>query len=97
MTGTPLHETLRQTAITGAVLQVLQQQWPRASDLAPSTLDPAAVGEHRLFVQAIRALVDEGLIAIEALLIGTGDEPVARGALLTHKGASMLEQVTRPM
>jgi hypothetical protein len=97
MTGIPLLDTLRQTAITGAVLQVLHSEWPRAIDLAPSTLDPTTPGEHRLFVQAVRALIDEGLIAIEALLIGVSDEPVARGALLTHKGASMLEQVTRPM
>jgi hypothetical protein len=48
-------------------------------------------------VQSIRALVDEGLIGIDALLLGTGDEPVARGAVLTHKGAAMLDQVTRPM
>ncbi|WP_375272223.1 hypothetical protein [Sphingomonas sp.] len=97
MTHVPLHETLRQSAITGAVLRVLHLNWPHPLDLAPSTLDPAAVGEDGLFVQSIRALVDEGLIAIEALLIGAGDEPVARGALLTHKGAAMLDQVTRPM
>ncbi len=97
MTGIPLFDTLCQTAITGAVLQVLHEEWPRAIDLAPSMLDPATPGEHRLFVQAIRALIDEGLIAIDALLIGTGDEPVARAALLTHKGAAMLHQVTRPM
>jgi hypothetical protein len=97
MTSTPLHETLQQTAITGAVLRMLHLNWPRSVDLSPSTLDPAAAGEHRLFVQAIRALVDEGLIGIDALLIGCGDEPVVRAALLTCKGAAMLDQVTRPM
>ena len=97
MTHAPLHETLRRSAITGAVLRVLHVNWPHPLDLAPSTLDPASIGEHALFIQSIRALVDEGLIGIEALLIGTGDEPLVRGALLTHKGAAMLDQVTRPM
>lgn len=97
MTGIPLHDTLRQSAITGAILRAVHVEWPAAVDLTPSTLDPPASGDDRLFVQAIRALIDEGLIAIEILLIGTGDEPVARRALLTHKGAAMLDQVTRPM
>lgn len=97
MIRAPLHDTLRQTAITGAVLHALHAQWPAATDLDPHALGVMGSDDDRLFVAAIRALVDEGLIAIEALLIGTADAPVARGAILTHKGWSVLDHVTRPM
>jgi hypothetical protein len=97
MTRVPLQETLQQAAITGAALRVLHLNWPRPTDLSPATLGLATGDDDRLFVQALRALMDEGLVSIEALLIGTGDGPVARGALLTHKAAATLEQVTRPM
>lgn len=102
MIRAPLHDTLRQTAITGAVLHLLHHCWPGVIDLQPGDLhahaaEPVDAEDHRLFVAAVRALVDEGLITIEALLIGTADEPVARGAILTHKGWSVLYHVTRPM
>ncbi|SEK96077.1 hypothetical protein SAMN05216382_1197 [Sphingomonas palmae] len=97
MISAPLHDTLRQTAITAAVLHVLHAAWPVATDLDPHALGVMGSDDDRLFVAAVRALVDEGLIAIEALLIGTADTPVARGAMLTHKGWSVLDEVTRPM
>lgn len=97
MTRAPLQETLQQAAITGAALRVLHLNWPQATDLSPPMLGLATGDDDRLFVQAIRALIDEGLVSIEALLIGVGDHPLARGALLTHKAVATLEQVTRPM
>ncbi|MBW6521999.1 hypothetical protein KZ810_00670 [Sphingomonas sp. RHCKR47] len=97
MTGAPLQDTLQQAAITGAVLRVLHINWPQPTDLSPAMLGLVTGEDDRLYVQAIGALVDEGLVSIEALLIGTPDGPVARGALLTRKAAATLEQVTRPM
>ena len=59
MTRAPLQETLRQAAITGAALRVLHLNWPQATDLSPPMLGLATGDDDRLFVQAIRALVDE--------------------------------------
>jgi hypothetical protein len=49
------------------------------------------------FLDAIHGLVDEGLVMIEALLVGAAAEPVAKGAVLTRRGATVLYHVTRPM
>lgn len=97
MIRAPLHDTLRQTAITGAVLHLLHAHWPTALALVPSAVAVDDHDDHRLFIAAVRALVAEGLIEIDALLIGTADEPVATGAILTRKGWSVLDLVTRPM
>lgn len=97
MAGAPPYDTLRQSAIMVAIIGALHRAWPQPLDLAPTGLDPPFAGEDRLFVEAIHNLVSEGLVALDALLVGAGPEPVARQAVLTRKGAIVLYHVTRPL
>lgn len=97
MTGAPPQETLRQSEIMIAIIGALHRAWPVPVTLAPATLDPPFTDVDRLFVEAVHNLVNEGLVSIEALLVGAPHEPVARGAVLTRKGAIVLYHVTRPM
>lgn len=97
MTGVPPYDTLRQSEIMIAIIDALHRAWPAPVDLRPSTFDPALTGADRLFVEAIHNLVSEGLVSIEALLVGTAPDPVARAAVLTRKGAIVLYHVTRPL
>ncbi len=97
MSGAPPYDTLRQSEIMIAIIGVLHRAWPLPVTLSPSALDPPFADVDRLFVEAIHNLVSEGLVEVEALLVGALPEPVARGALLTRKGAIVLYHVTRPM
>jgi hypothetical protein len=97
MAGAPPFDTLRQSEIMIAIIGALHRAWPQPVDLSPGTLDPAFADVDRLFVEAIHNLVSEGLVSIEALLVGASPDPVARAAVLTRKGAIVLYHVTRPM
>lgn len=70
-----------------AAISYLHHRWPDAATLMPSTLGSDFSPYNRLFVEIVQDLIDDGMITVEFFVIGGAAEPVARGALLTRKGA----------
>lgn len=97
MSDADLRETLLRSRLTIAMIEALQRAWPTPLDIVPSALDSGDEPADTAFLDAIHGLVDEGLVMIEALLVGTAAEPLAKGAVLTRRGATVLYNVTRPM
>jgi len=71
-----------------AALSYLRKSWPNPVNLSPTQLGNEFSPESRAFVRIVQALIDEGMLSVEFFLIGTGDEPTARDAILTRKGVT---------
>lgn len=95
MTDANLRDTMLRSRLTLAMIEALQTAWPGAIDLSPTTLDPPFEDVDEAFLDALHGLVDEGLVMVEALLVGAPGDPVAHQAALTRKGATVLHQVMR--
>lgn len=73
-----------------ATLAYLRKNWPNPVNLSPARLGHEFTPEGKTFVRIIQTLIDEGLLSVEFFLIGTGDEPTARDAILTRKGVASI-------
>jgi hypothetical protein len=94
MSDAQLRETMLQSQLTIAIIELMQRSWPMPIDLHSSAVNET---DDTAFVQAIHGLVDDGLMMIEALLPDLYGDPIAQGAVLTRKGATVLYHVTRPI
>lgn len=71
-----------------AALAYLRKNWPNPVHLSPTRLGDEFTPEGKAFVRIIQTLIDDGLLSVEFFLIGAGDEPTARDAILTRKGVT---------
>lgn len=94
MSDAHLRETMLRSRLTIAIIELLQRSWPMPIDIHRSALNET---DDDAFLQAVHGLVDDGLMMVEALLPDLYGDPVAQGAVLTRKGATVLYHVTRPM
>lgn len=71
-----------------ATLAYLRKSWPNPVNLSPTRLGSEFSPETKAFVRIVQTLIDDGMLSVEFFLIGTGDEPTARDAILTRKGVA---------
>ena len=71
-----------------ATLAYLRLNWPKPVHLSPARLGSEFSPENKAFIRIVQKLIDEGLLSVEFFLIGTGEEPIARDAILTRKGVA---------
>nr|WP_277923162.1 MULTISPECIES: hypothetical protein [unclassified Sphingomonas] len=77
-----------ETRLNQAALAYLRKNWPTPVHLSPTRLGTEFSPEGKTFVRIVQSLIDEGFLSVEFFLIGTGDEPTARDAILTRKGVA---------
>jgi len=82
------HPDSMETRLNQAALAYLRKNWPNPVHLSPTRLGNEFSPESKAFIRIVQALIDDGLLSVEFFLIGTGDEPTARDAILTRKGVA---------
>lgn len=86
------HQDSMEVRLNHATLAYLRKNWPNPVNLSPTRLGNEFTPEGKMFVRIIQSLIDEGLLSVEFFLIGTGDEPTARDAILTRKGVASIAE-----
>ena len=82
------HDDNIETRLNHAALSYLRKNWPRPVHLSPARLGGEFSPENKAFIRIVQKLIDDGLLSVEFFLIGTGEEPIARDAILTRKGVA---------
>ncbi|MHA6719541.1 hypothetical protein ACX40Y_08805 [Sphingomonas sp. RS6] len=82
-------------ACVGSIVRALTAAWPGSATLRASALGIGqALDRHHAFIEAVQSLCDRGLLAYEALVIGTAG-PVVHDAALTARGRALFQTIER--
>jgi hypothetical protein len=82
-------------ACVGSIARALKAAWPGSATLHPAALGLGqSLDRHHAFIDAVQSLCDRGLMAHEALVIGTAG-PVVHDAALTARGRALFQTIER--